>query len=89
MSTVFIVIAIAAAAYILARNRALAAAGGAPSSLHSRPGHYAAYAALLAAGPAIALWVFWRIIEPIVLRSLVESSLPPDVLSRPPEMIST
>ena len=85
---VAIILVIAIAAYFLANRRAHAVAGGRSSELHSRPGYYASYAALLAAGPALALWAVWRMLEPSVLRSAVVSAAPPDVQSQSPEAIN-
>ena len=68
---VAVVLILAIAAYFLANRRALAIAGGRSAELHSRPGYYASYAALMAAGPALALWAAWRLLEPVVLRHLV------------------
>ncbi len=82
-----VIVVIAIAAYFLANRRALAVAEGRSSELHSRPGYYASYAALLAAGPALALWAVWRMLEPSVLRSIVVSAAPPEVQSQSPEAI--
>lgn len=87
MATIALILLIALTAFALGRHRATAAASGQLSSLHSRPGHYAWYAALLAAGPALALWVLWSIFDPIVLRWLVEAQLPAEVQAGPPEMM--
>jgi phosphate transport system permease protein len=85
---VAVIIIIAIAAYFLANRRALAVSGGRPSELHSRPGYYASYAALLAAGPALALWAIWRMLEPSVLRTVVVRAAPPEVQAQSPELIS-
>jgi phosphate transport system permease protein len=84
---VAVILLIAIAAYFLASRRALAIAGRRSSELHSRPGYYASYAALMAAGPALALWAVWRLLEPVVLRNLVLRSAPPDVTSQSPESV--
>src|SRR4051794_32268548 len=83
-----VVLIIAIAAYVLAGRRAMAVAGGRSSELHSRPGYYASYAALLAAGPALALWAVWRMLEPSVLRSAVIGAAPPEVQAQTPEAIT-
>ncbi|MFO1067590.1 MAG: phosphate ABC transporter permease subunit PstC [Geminicoccaceae bacterium] len=88
MLTVAVILVLAAAGYVLARQRANALAGGQASALHSRPGHHAWYVALAAALPALALWVIWSIFEPILLRSVVLSTLPPDVTGQAPEMLA-
>ncbi|MCS6778079.1 MAG: phosphate ABC transporter permease subunit PstC [Geminicoccaceae bacterium] len=86
MLTVLAVLLVASAAFGLARHRALAVANGKPSALHSRPVHHAVYAALLAAGPALALWAVWAVFSPLVLRWIVEASLPPELLAQGPEL---
>ena len=73
---VAVVLIVAIAAYFLANRRALAIAGGRSAELHSRPGYYASYAALMATGPALALWAAWRLLEPVVLRHLVLGAAP-------------
>lgn len=88
MTTVVLVLLIATAAYVLGRQRAHAAAGGRLSSLHSRPGHYAWYAALASAAPALALWALWSIASPLLLRWIVSSRVPADILAQGPEMTS-
>jgi phosphate transport system permease protein len=85
---VAVVLVIAIAAYVLAGRRAMAVAGGRSSTLHSRPGYYASYAALLAAGPALVLWAVWRMLEPAVLRYLVLRAAPPDVSGQAPETVN-
>src|SRR5215203_1468928 len=85
---VAVVLIIAIVAYVLAGRRAMAVAGGRSSELHSRPGYYASYAALLAAGPALALWAVWRMFEPAVLRSAVLRAAPPEVTGQSPENVN-
>lgn len=88
MSSVLVVLLIGAAAFAFGRQRALAVANGRISTLHSRPGHYATFAALAAAGPALAIWVVWWVFGPLVLRWLTEASLPAEVAGQPPEMVA-
>ncbi len=85
---VAVVALIAIAAYFLAGRRALAIGGGRSSALHSRPGYYASYAAMMAAGPALALWAIWRLFEPMVLRGLVLRTAPPEVTGQSPERVA-
>ena len=84
---VAVVLILAIAAYFLANRRALAIAGGRPAELHSRPGYYASYAALMAAGPAIALWAVWRLLEPVILRSILLRTAPSEVTVQSPESV--
>jgi len=60
----------------------------ASSILHSRPGHYAWYAALASAGPALALWALWTIFSPLVLRWVASARVPEEVAAQGPEMTS-
>lgn len=48
-SSFLLVLAVAAAAMLAARHRAVSVAGGVPARLHSRPGHHGLHAFLLAA----------------------------------------
>ena len=84
---VAVILILAIAAYFLANRRALAVADGRPAALHSRPGYYASYAALMAAGPAIALWAAWRLLEPVILRRIVLGAAPAEVTGQSPESI--
>jgi phosphate transport system permease protein len=85
---VAVILLVAIVAYFLANRRALAVSGGRPSELHSRPGYYASYAALLAAGPAIALWAVWRMLESMVLRAAVLGAAPAEVTGQSPEQVN-
>ena len=87
LPVVAVILFIAVAGYFLANRRAVAVADGRFSELHSRPGYYASYAALLAAGPALALWAVWRLLEPFVLREAVLSSAPAEVTGQSPEQV--
>jgi phosphate transport system permease protein len=82
-----VLLLLAGGAYAYGRRQAWAVAGGRPSRLHSRPGHYAWYVALLCAGPALALWLVWAVFGGWFLDLLVRARLPADVLSQPPEML--
>ena len=85
---VAVVLLIAIVAYFLASRRAMAIAGGRSAELHSRPGYYASYAALIAAG---RLWRFGRWHGACSSRwccaDLVLRSAPPDVTSQSPESV--
>ena len=83
-----VILLIAIAAFFLANRRALAVSGGRSSELHSRPGYHASYAALLAAGPALALWAVWRMFEPAVLRSAVLRAAPPEITGQSPQNVT-
>ena len=55
MTTTLLILLLAGAAFYLGWRRALEKSEGKISRLHSKPGHYAWYVALLCAGPALAL----------------------------------
>jgi phosphate transport system permease protein len=88
MTPVVLVLLIATAAYLLARRRAHALAGGKLSTLHSRPGQYAWYAALAGAVPALALWAVWSVLQPLVLRWVVSDRVPEEVRAQGPQMVA-
>ncbi|MFD2236182.1 phosphate ABC transporter permease subunit PstC [Aureimonas populi] len=77
---VLIVLAIAALSAFGAarRSRAVAAAGGG-ARLHSRPVYHGAYAACLAAVPALLLLALWLAISPAVVSGLVRETFPEDL----------
>ncbi len=88
MATTLVILLIAAVAFYLGWRRALDKSGGHVDRLHSRPGHYAWYAALLCAGPALALWGGWLVFGDLVLKWIVTSRLAEDVAGQSPAMQS-
>jgi phosphate transport system permease protein len=88
MTFALIVLLVAAVAYVLARQRANAVAGGRPSALHSRPVYHAWHAALITAVPALLIWLLWLVFGEAVLRMLVEPHLPKEVLGQPPFILN-
>ncbi len=87
MITTLVILMIAGAAYYYGWRRALDRSRGDVSILHSLPGHYAWYAAILAAGPALALWVGWSVFGDLILRWIVTASLPEDIAGQSPAML--
>jgi phosphate transport system permease protein len=71
------------AAYVLARQRALASAGGNPRLLHSLPLYYGWYAAFSVLIPGVASLAIWLILQPIVIESRIVGSLPPALVADP------
>ena len=88
MYTAAIILLIAGAAYYYGWRRALDKSGGNISALHSLPGHYAWYAALLCAGPALALWFGWSVFGDNILRMIVASRLPEDMAGQTGAMLN-
>ena len=88
MITALLILLMAGAVYYFGWRRALEKSDGQISSLHSLPGHYAWYAALLCAGPALALWFGWTVFGDLILKWIVTSRLPEDVASQSPAMLN-
>jgi phosphate transport system permease protein len=88
MTLALFVLLLAAVAYVLARQRANAVAGGRPAALHSRPVYHAWYAALVTAVPGLLIWLLWLVFGEATLRMLVEPQLPPEVLGQPPFILN-
>lgn len=72
-------VVIGAAAYLVARSRATALAGGRSSALHSRPAYYGAYAAIWAVLPALLVLCLWLSISPGIIQSSVRGAFPDDI----------
>jgi phosphate transport system permease protein len=88
MTTTLLIILLAAAGFYLGWRRALMKSEGKLSRLHSKPGHYAWYTALLCAAPALALWFGWLLFGDLVLRWIVESRLPEDIPTQSSAMLN-
>jgi phosphate transport system permease protein len=78
--TVFLILVaigvLAGAGFVLARRRVLAAAGGNPRVLHSRPGYYGWHAALATAVPALLVLALWLVVQPLVIERQVSGLFP-------------
>ncbi len=88
MITTLIILLIAGVAYFYGWRRALNVSGGRVAALHSLPGHYAWYTALLAAGPALALWLGWWIFGDLILKWIITARLPEDIAGQSSAMQS-
>ncbi|MGP3696257.1 phosphate ABC transporter permease subunit PstC [Rhodobacter sp. NSM] len=75
---VLAVLTLAAAGFLAGRRRAISTAGGDPRRLHSLPGHYGQYVALLTAVPALALLALWLVLQPAYVDHRVSALLPAD-----------
>ncbi|WP_028746842.1 phosphate ABC transporter permease subunit PstC [Rhizobium mesoamericanum] len=76
-------VVLGAVAYIAARSRAVALAGGKSSTLHSRPGYYGVYAAIWTVLPALIVLCAWLAISPSIIESSVRATFPDDVRAQP------
>jgi phosphate transport system permease protein len=84
MSVLMLLAAIAVlalAAYLLARQRSLASAGGNPRLLHSLPLYYGWYGALSVLLPALGALVLWLLIQPMVVEHRISTTLPADLVA--------
>jgi phosphate transport system permease protein len=72
---------LALAAFVLARQRALATAGGNPRLLHSLPGYYGWFGAIFAGLPALAILTLWLIAQPMVIESRIAATMPGTLVS--------
>ena len=73
---IFVVLAIAAAGYVLARSRALSDANGSLRALHSLPSYYGLNAALKIVVPGFGLMILWLLIQPLIIDSALTGMLP-------------
>jgi phosphate transport system permease protein len=83
MSVLMLLAAIAVlsiAAFLLARQRALASAEGNPRLLHSLPLYYAWYGTLSVLIPTLAVLVVWLILQPMVIESRIAGDLPAELV---------
>jgi phosphate transport system permease protein len=78
-----VIFVLAAAAFFLSRQRALASAGGNPRLLHSLPLYYGWFGALAVMIPAFAMLVVWLIAQPMVIENRIASALPADLVADP------
>ncbi|MEY1660751.1 phosphate ABC transporter permease subunit PstC [Isoalcanivorax beigongshangi] len=76
---IVIVLAVMAVAYQLGLTRSRKVARQQGQSLHSRPGYYGMLVALWCGIPALLVFLLWALLEPMVVRALVVSELPPDI----------
>ena len=70
-SIVLIVLALAAAGFLVGRGRALRAVDGNIRDLHSLPSFYGANVAMMAAVPALALLALWLVAQPLMINRAV------------------
>jgi phosphate transport system permease protein len=84
MSVLFLLIVVAVlapAAYVLCRQRALAAVQGDPKTLHSLPVYYGWHGAIMVLLPSLAGLVLWLLIQPVVIEGQIAASLPDSMMA--------
>lgn len=70
------------ASYVLGSRRAVALAGGRPSSMHSRAGYHGSYVLIWAIIPSAFILAVWLIVSPMVITSAVRGAFPEDIRSQ-------
>lgn len=76
-----IILALAAAGYVLGVKRALSLAGGDSRRLHSRTVYYGWNVALFSAVPAFLVLLLWLIAQPIMLERSMSGAIPEQMLA--------
>ena len=72
---ILIVLAIAAAGFVLGRGRAMRSAGGDARHLHSLPAYYGNNVAIKVIVPAMLVMLVWLLAQPLVVESSVRGDL--------------
>ncbi len=67
---------LALAAFVLARQKALASAGGSPRALHSLPNYYGWFGAVSVLLPALFGLTLWPVAQPIFVENRILANLP-------------
>lgn len=80
--TTFLLV-LAAAGFVLGRQRALSLAEGSPKLLHSLPSYYGWYAALLVLIPSFLVLLVWLIVQPFVIGGAISGNLPAEITQDP------
>lgn len=74
-----IVLALAAVAYLVCRQRALSSAGGNIRHLHSLPSYYGWHGAIMASIPALLGLALWLLAQPLVIEREVRAYFPEEM----------
>ena len=69
------------AGYYLGRSRSLASVGGSAHKLHSRPHYYGYFVVLWCGVPTLLVLGAWTIFQTPIIETLVQNSLPADILN--------
>ncbi|MDJ1018085.1 MAG: phosphate ABC transporter permease subunit PstC [Paracoccaceae bacterium] len=78
---VIIVLALAAAGYLLGRSRALQSAGGDSRNLHSQPNYYGSHVIMWVTVPAFGLMIVWLLAQPLLIDGRIAAQLPDTAVS--------
>ncbi len=90
-TTTLVIVAIALAVLSFAYGRMqafqVASKHGGMKSMHSLPSHYGMMVALWCALPAFAIIIGWKLIEPSVINSVLDGSIPQEIVDAGPKTI--
>ncbi len=84
MSVLFLLLVVAvlaAAAFVLCRQRVMASVQGNPKTLHSLPVYYGWHGALMVLLPALGVLVLWLLIQPMLIEGRIAADLPPALVA--------
>ncbi|APX24881.1 MAG: phosphate ABC transporter permease subunit PstC [Rhodobacteraceae bacterium] len=73
---ILIVLAIAAAGFVLGRGRAMRSAGGDARHLHSLPAYYGNNVAIKVIVPAMLVMLVWLVVQPLVINTVISGTIP-------------
>ncbi len=71
-----IVFVLAAAAFFMARQRAVVSAGKNPASMHSLPAYYGWFGSICVLIPSLAALAVWLLVQPVVIEQRISAGLP-------------
>ncbi len=75
-----VILVLAGASFILARQRAMASAQGDLRKLHSLPGYYGWHGAIMVLVPALVVLIVWLVTQPIIVERSILSGLPVEMV---------
>ena len=78
---ILVILVLALAAFLLARQRALASAGGNPRQMHSLPGYYGWFGAIWVLLPGLGVLALWLIVQPMVIEARISAQLPAELVA--------
>lgn len=78
---IIVVLVLAAAAFVVCRQRVLARADGNPRKLHSLPNYYGWYGFIMVAVPSLLLLAVWLIVQPLVIERSLAGLFPAETVA--------
>lgn len=78
---IIVVLVLAAAAFVVCRQRVLARADGNPRKLHSLPNYYGWYGFIMVAVPSLLLLAIWLIVQPLMIEQSLAKLFPTETVA--------